>query len=66
MELVDAFDQAGPSYPNVYGKALFSNQNNFRGRNKLYSTLPQFDTGGMNPEGMASRKCKRKCVEGKR
>ena len=35
MELVDAFDQAGPSYPNVYGKALFSNQNNFRGRNYI-------------------------------
>ena len=49
MELLDAFDQAGPSntnsgnngynlgqnhrsYPNVYGETLFSNQNNFRGR----------------------------------
>ena len=49
IELLDAFDQAGPSninsdnnlgqnhrsYPNVYGETLFSNQNNFRGRDYI-------------------------------
>ena len=52
MELLDAFDQAGPSntnsghnghdvaqnhrsYTNVYGETLFSNQNNFKGRDYL-------------------------------